>query len=74
MAGEGAAFQYVLKGVQVVAPTDATVLLLGETGTGRALVARAIHGTGSQSKGSFVKAGCAAIPGSLLESELFGHE
>jgi formate hydrogenlyase transcriptional activator len=74
MVGEGAAFQSVLKGVQIVAPTDATVLILGETGTGKELVARAIHEMGSRSKGSFVKVNCAAIPGSLLESELFGHE
>ena len=74
MVGEGAAFQSVLKGVQIVAPTDATVLVLGETGTGKELVARAIHEMGSRSKGSFVKVNCAAIPGSLLESELFGHE
>ena len=74
MVGEGAAFQSVLKGVQIVAPTDATVLILGETGTGKELVARAIHELSSRSKGSFVKVNCAAIPGSLLESELFGHE
>ena len=74
MVGEGAAFQSVLKGVQIVAPTDATVLILGETGTGKELVARAIHEMSSRSRGSFVKVNCAAIPGSLLESELFGHE
>jgi len=74
MVGEGAAFQSVLKGVQIVAPTDATVLILGETGTGKELVARAIHELSSRSRGSFVKVNCAAIPGSLLESELFGHE
>ena len=74
MVGEGAAFQSVLKGVQIVAPTDATVLILGETGTGKELVARAIHEMSSRSNGSFVKVNCAAIPGSLLESELFGHE
>jgi len=74
MVGEGSAFQSVLKGVQIVAPTDATVLILGETGTGKELVARAIHELSSRSKGSFVKVNCAAIPGSLLESELFGHE
>jgi len=74
MVGEGAAFQSVLKGVQIVAPTDATVLILGETGTGKELVARAIHEMSGRSKGTFVKVNCAAIPGSLLESELFGHE
>ncbi len=74
MVGQGAAFQSVLKGVQIVAPTDATVLILGETGTGKELVARAIHELSSRRTGSFVKVNCAAIPASLLESELFGHE
>jgi formate hydrogenlyase transcriptional activator len=74
MVGEGQAFQSVLKGVQTVAPSDATVLILGETGTGKELVARAIHELGHRSKGSFVKVNCAAIPATLLESELFGHE
>ena len=74
MVGEGPAFQAVLKSIQIVAPTDATVLILGETGTGKELVARAIHELSRRSKGSFVKVNCAAIPASLLESELFGHE
>ena len=74
MVGEGPAFQSVLKSVQIVAPTDSTVLVLGETGTGKELVARAIHELSGRKKGSFVKVNCAAIPGSLLESELFGHE
>ena len=74
MIGEGPAFQSILKGVQIVAPTDSTVLILGETGTGKELVARAIHELSSRKKGSFVKVNCAAIPASLLESELFGHE
>lgn len=74
MIGDGPAFQSVLKSVQIVAPTDSTVLILGETGTGKELVARAIHELSSRSKGSFVKVNCAAIPASLLESELFGHE
>jgi len=74
MVGEGAAFQSVLKGVKTVAPSDATVLILGETGTGKELVARAIHELSHRSKGSFVKVNCAAIPASLLESEFFGHE
>ncbi|MEO8592058.1 MAG: sigma 54-interacting transcriptional regulator [Candidatus Solibacter sp.] len=74
MVGEGAAFHRVLKDIQTVASTDATVLITGETGTGKELVARAIHELSRRSKGSFVKVNCAAIPASLLESELFGHE
>ncbi len=74
MVGEGHAFQSILKSVQIVAPTDSTVLILGETGTGKELVARAIHEISGRRKGSFVKVNCAAIPASLLESELFGHE
>ena len=74
MVGQGAAFQSVLKSIQIVAPTDSTVLILGETGVGKELVARATHELSSRSKGSFVKVNCAAIPASLLESELFGHE
>jgi formate hydrogenlyase transcriptional activator len=74
MVGQGPAFQSVLKSVQIVAPTDSTVLVLGETGTGKELVARAIHELSAHKKGSFIKVNCAAIPASLLESELFGHE
>jgi formate hydrogenlyase transcriptional activator len=74
MVGQGPVFQAVLKSVQTVAPIDSTVLILGETGTGKELVARAIHELSSRKKGSFVKVNCAAIPASLLESELFGHE
>jgi formate hydrogenlyase transcriptional activator len=74
MVGAGPVFQGVLKSIHTVAPTDATVLITGETGTGKELVARAIHELSGRSKGSFVKVNCAAIPASLLESELFGHE
>jgi len=74
MIGESLAFQAVLKNVQIVAPTDATVLILGETGTGKELVARAIHQQSQRGQRGFVKVNCAAIPSSLLESELFGHE
>jgi formate hydrogenlyase transcriptional activator len=74
MVGEGPAFRSILESVQIVAPTDSTVLILGETGTGKELVARAIHELSGRKKGSFIKVNCAAIPASLLESELFGHE
>ena len=74
MVGGALAFQAVLKGIQIVAPTNSTVLILGETGTGKELVARAIHELSGRKTGSFVKVNCAAIPASLLESELFGHE
>jgi len=68
------ALQHVLHQVEIVAPTDATVLLLGETGTGKELVARAIHDASGRSHRPFIKVNCAAIPSGLLESELFGHE
>jgi formate hydrogenlyase transcriptional activator len=64
----------VLELVETVAPNDSTVLLLGETGTGKELIARAIHDRGSRKNRTFVKLNCAAIPTGLLESELFGHE
>ena len=74
MVGESAGFQAILRTIQVVAPTDATVLIQGETGTGKELVARAIHDLSSRKKRSFVQVNCASIPATLLESELFGHE
>ncbi len=74
MVGQGPAFQALLKSIQIVAPTDATVLIQGETGTGKELVARAIHEASPRRQRSFVKVNCAAIPSTLLESELFGHE
>ena len=72
--GQSRAIQKVLEQVSIVAPTDATVLLHGETGTGKELVAHAIHNLSSRSRRSFVRMNCAAIPSGLLESELFGHE
>jgi formate hydrogenlyase transcriptional activator len=72
--GNSAALQHVLRLVRVVAPTDATVLIQGETGTGKELIAEAIHKCSDRPNGPFVKVNCAAIPAGLLESELFGHE
>src|SRR5262249_34161690 len=72
--GDSAALQGVLKQVEIVAPTDATVLILGETGTGKELIARAIHALSPRRDHTLVKVNCAAIPSGLLESELFGHE
>jgi len=72
--GNSAALRQVLGMVRIVAPTDATVLINGETGTGKELIAEAIHKCSGRSNGPFVKVNCAAIPEGLLESELFGHE
>jgi formate hydrogenlyase transcriptional activator len=72
--GEGRALTSVMNQVSVVAESDATVLLLGETGTGKGLIARAIHATSARKERSFIVLNCAAIPTGLLESELFGHE
>lgn len=72
--GQSAALREVLQLVEMVAPSDSTVLLLGETGTGKELIARAIHDRSRRNGRAFVKLNCAAIPSGLLESELFGHE
>lgn len=72
--GKSPIIQKVLEQVAIVAPTDATILLHGETGTGKELVARAIHNVSSRRQRMFVRMNCAAIPSGLLESELFGHE
>src|SRR5689334_19487347 len=74
MIGESAGFRKVLEQVNLVAPVDCAVLIEGETGTGKELIARAIHDRSRRSSGPFVKLNCAAIPAGLLESELFGHE
>lgn len=74
IVGESPALETALHLVSVVAPTDSTVLILGETGTGKELIARAIHNLSSRRDRAFVKLNCAAIPLGLLESELFGHE
>ena len=74
MLGESPALQNILKQVTIVAPTGSTVLIQGETGTGKELIARAIHNLSDRRERTFVKINCAAIPTGLLESELFGHE
>jgi formate hydrogenlyase transcriptional activator len=72
--GESEPLKRVLKKVETVAPTDSTVLVQGETGTGKEVIARAIHNLSQRCDATFVKVNCAAIPSGLLESELFGHE
>jgi formate hydrogenlyase transcriptional activator len=74
IVGRSAAMRRVLRQVEVVAPTDAGVLIQGETGTGKELIAQAIHNRSARRDRPFVKVNCAAIPSGLLESELFGHE
>jgi len=72
--GNSPALEFVLSEVERVAPTDSTVLILGETGTGKELIARAVHNLSARCGRPFIKVNCAAIPFDLLESELFGHE
>jgi formate hydrogenlyase transcriptional activator len=74
IVGSNARLKAVLEDVQIVAPADSTALILGETGTGKELIARAIHDLSPRRNHAFVKVNCAAIPSGLLESELFGHE
>ena len=74
IVGNSNALRRVLAELEIVAPTDSTVLIYGETGTGKELIARAIHNLSSRKVNAFVKLNCAAIPTGLLESELFGHE
>ncbi len=74
IVGQSPALAEALRKTRIVAPTDSTVLLLGETGTGKELLARSVHSLGSRRDKTFVKLNCAAVPSGLLESELFGHE
>jgi len=74
IVGRSASLRTVLEELEMVAPTDATVLICGETGTGKELIARAVHNLSGRKAHPFVKCNCAAIPTALLESELFGHE
>src|SRR5580698_6392954 len=72
--GESSELQQTLRLVSRVAPTNSTVLILGETGTGKELVARAIHNNSSRKTKPMIKVNCATLPANLIESELFGHE
>ena len=74
MVGESAALRQIWDAIKRAAPTNATVLLLGESGAGKELVARSIHRNSLRSRDRFVQVNCAAIPEELIESELFGHE
>jgi len=74
IVGQSPALRAILQQVETVAPTDSTVMIYGETGTGKELIARAIHELSARRRGTFVKLNCAAIPTGLLESEMFGHE
>jgi formate hydrogenlyase transcriptional activator len=74
IVGRSEALRRVLEQIETVAPTDSTVLIYGETGSGKELIARAVHNLSTRKPGAFVKLNCAAIPTGLLESELFGHE
>jgi hypothetical protein len=74
IVGNSPALETVFTQVELVAPTDSTVLIQGETGTGKELIARAIHNISSRCGRQFIRLNCAAIPFDLLESELFGHE
>src|SRR5439155_23209727 len=74
IVGSSEALRTVLRHVAQVAPTEATVLILGETGTGKELIARALHKRSSRARRAFIRVNCAAIPPALIASELFGHE
>src|SRR5215468_6259873 len=74
IVGASSCLQKVLVAIEKVAPTDSTVLITGETGTGKELVAQAIHRRSPRSTSALIKVNCAALPGELLASELFGHE